>query len=145
MRMRAVVFAAEGELTVAERPEPVPGPREVVIETAAVGICGTDTHVLDGEFEGTARYSPFRVYRDEVSVVGTMAVLNSFGRAVAMFEAGAIEARPMISHSFTLEDYGQALRMFRAGQGRKLQVRPNQDTSQTLLGQARLRPGDTAV
>jgi len=44
--MRAVVFAAVGELTVAERPEPVPGPREVVIETAAVGICGTDTHVL---------------------------------------------------------------------------------------------------
>src|SRR5690242_12258154 len=52
MRMRAVVFAAEGELTVADRPEPVPGPREVLIETAAVGICGTDTHVLDGEFEG---------------------------------------------------------------------------------------------
>ena len=51
--MRAVVFAAVGELTIAERPEPVPGPREVVIETAAVGICGTDTHVLDGEFEGT--------------------------------------------------------------------------------------------
>jgi threonine dehydrogenase-like Zn-dependent dehydrogenase len=85
--------------------------------------------------DATARYSPFRVYRDEVSVVGTMAVLNSFGRAVAMFEAGAIKARPMISHSFKLEDYGQALRMFRAGQGRKLQVRPNQDTSQTLLGQ----------
>ncbi|HEY1615983.1 MAG TPA: zinc-binding dehydrogenase, partial [Streptosporangiaceae bacterium] len=83
--------------------------------------------------DATARYSPFRVYRDEVSVVGTMAVLNSFGRAVAMFEAGAIEARPMISHSFTLADYGQALRMFRGGQGRKLQVRPNQDTSQALL------------
>jgi hypothetical protein len=39
----------------------------------------------------------------------------------------------MISHSFTLADYGQALRMFRGGQGRKLQVRPNQDTSQALL------------
>jgi threonine dehydrogenase-like Zn-dependent dehydrogenase len=64
-----------------------------------------------------------------------MAVLNSFGRAVAMFETGAIKAQPMISHSFTLEDYAQALRMFRAGQGRKLQVRPNQDTSRTLLGQ----------
>ena len=87
--------------------------------------------------DATARYSPFRVYRDEVSVVGTMAVLNSFGRAVAMFETGAIKAQPMISHSFTLEDYAQALRMFRAGQGRKLQVRPNQDTSQGLLGQRR--------
>src|ERR1700744_1787797 len=53
MRMRAVVFAAEGELTVAERAEPVPGPREIVIGTAAVGICGTDTHVLDGGFEWT--------------------------------------------------------------------------------------------
>jgi hypothetical protein len=38
----------------------------------------------------------------------------------------------MISHSFTLNDYGQALQMFRAGQGRKLQVRPNHDTSQIL-------------
>src|SRR5260370_37189344 len=53
MRMRAVVFAAVGELTVAERPEPGPGPREVVIETAAVGVCGTDAHVLDSEFDGT--------------------------------------------------------------------------------------------
>jgi threonine dehydrogenase-like Zn-dependent dehydrogenase len=54
-----------------------------------------------------------------------------------MFETGAIKAQPMISHSFTLEDYAQALRMFRAGQGRKLQLRPNQDTSQGLLGQRR--------
>ena len=36
--MRAVVVAAAGEPTAADRPEPVPGPREVVIETAAVGI-----------------------------------------------------------------------------------------------------------
>jgi hypothetical protein len=64
-------------------------------------------------------------------VVGTMAVLNSFGRAVAMFEAGAIKARPMISHSFKLEDYGQALRMFRAGQGRKLQVHDRSTQSRT--------------
>jgi 2-desacetyl-2-hydroxyethyl bacteriochlorophyllide A dehydrogenase len=347
--MRAVVFAAAGEPTVADRPEPVPGPREVVIETAAAGICGTGTHVLDGEFEGTvfplvpgheatgtvaalgpgadeapstpaagdhvavnpsstcgqcdlcltgrqnlcrawngmgvvrahgaaqqrftapaanvftlrpdtgvfeaalieplacaihgrdvlprrmaghvlvygagtmgllmaqlapragaapvtiidvnpdrlvtaaeagtehrytntadadraerdvvidctgstaaiqdglprviaggvfqhfgvtpadatARYSPFRVYRDEVSVAGTMAVLNSFRRAAAMSETGAIKAQPMISHSVTLENYAQALRMFRAGQGRKLQVRPNQHTSQAPPGQHR--------
>ena len=52
--MPAVVFTAAGELTVAERPEPVPGPRQVVIETAAVGICGTDTHVLDGTKHGRA-------------------------------------------------------------------------------------------
>ena len=72
----------------------------------------------------TAQFSPFRVYRDEITIVGTMAVLNSFGRAVELFEAGAINAKAMISHSFTLDDYSQALDMFRRGEGRKLQIRP---------------------
>ena len=79
-----------------------------------------------------ANYSPFRVYRDEISIVGTMAVLNSFGRAVEMFEAGAINSEPMISHSFTLEDYQLALDMFRAGTGRKLQIRPNDTESKVF-------------
>lgn len=81
----------------------------------------------------TARFSPFRVYRDEISIVGTMAVLNSFGRAVEMFEAGAINAHAMISHSFVLDDYEQALDMFRKGEGRKLQIRPNDTASRVLL------------
>jgi 2-desacetyl-2-hydroxyethyl bacteriochlorophyllide A dehydrogenase len=84
--------------------------------------------------EAFVDYSPFRVYRDEITINGTMAVLNSFGRAVEMFEAGAINPEPMISHSFTLEDYPKALAMFRAGSGRKLQIRPNDSASRTLLG-----------
>ncbi|WP_246262493.1 alcohol dehydrogenase catalytic domain-containing protein [Arthrobacter mobilis] len=51
--MRAIVFEAPGELALRDVADPAPGPREVVIEVAAVGICGTDTHVFDGEFEGT--------------------------------------------------------------------------------------------
>lgn len=81
----------------------------------------------------TAQFSPFRVYRDEISIVGTMAVLNSFGRAVELFEAGAINAKAMISHSFTLDDYETALGMFRKGEGRKLQIRPNDTESRVLL------------
>lgn len=80
----------------------------------------------------TARFSPFRIYRDEISIVGTMAVLNSFGRAVELFEAGAINAAAMVSHSFTLDDYGPALDMFRRGEGRKLQIRPNDSESRVL-------------
>lgn len=80
----------------------------------------------------TANYSPFRVYRDEITIVGTMAVLNSFGRAVELFETGAIRPEAMISHSFTLDDYAEALAMFRAGTGRKLQIRPNDTESRVL-------------
>ncbi len=83
--------------------------------------------------EATARFSPFRVYNDELSLTGSMAVLNTYGRAVEMFGAGAIAAGIMVSHAFTLDDYGEALDMFRRGQGRKLQVRP-QTTESVALG-----------
>ena len=94
---------------------------------------GTFQHFGVAPVDATAGYSPFRIYRDEISIVGTMAVLNTFGRAVEMFEAGAITATPMISHSFDLDDYAAALEMFRAGTGRKLQIRPHDDRSRVLL------------
>ncbi|HLR27598.1 MAG TPA: alcohol dehydrogenase, partial [Ruania sp.] len=69
----------------------------------------------------------------EITFVGSMAVQNSFGRAVELFEAGVINAEAMISHSYTLDDYSQALEKFRAGTGRKLQIRPNDSESRELL------------
>ncbi|MBK0418449.1 zinc-dependent alcohol dehydrogenase family protein [Leucobacter sp. CSA1] len=81
----------------------------------------------------TARFSPFRVFRQELNIVGSMAYHNSFGRAVEMFEAGAIDAAPLLSHSFVLDDYAEALAMFREGRGRKIQIRPNDTESRVLL------------
>jgi L-iditol 2-dehydrogenase len=39
-----------GNVALAERPEPVAGPGEVVLQVQAAGICGTDLHIEDGEF-----------------------------------------------------------------------------------------------
>ena len=83
--------------------------------------------------EATATFSPFRVYNDEITITGSMAVLNTYGRAVEMFSAGALRADRMVSHAFCLADYGEALEMFRAGRGRKLQIRPQTDESMGLL------------
>lgn len=94
---------------------------------------GTFQHFGVAPADAAATYSPFRIYRGEVSIVGTMAVLNSFGRAVEMFEAGAVKSEPMISHSFDLDDYSLALDLFREGKGRKLQIRPNDTKSRILV------------
>ena len=94
---------------------------------------GTFLHFGVAAVDKTANYSPFRVYRDEINITGTMASLASFDRAVDLFEAGALNAAPMISHYFSLDDYAQAMDMFRKGTGRKLQIRPNSTTSGTLL------------
>lgn len=50
--MKAVMKVAEGEGQVAlrEHPEPRPGPGEAIVEVATAGICGTDLHILHGEF-----------------------------------------------------------------------------------------------
>jgi len=36
-------------LTLAERPDPVPGPGQVLLSVRACGVCRTDLHILDGE------------------------------------------------------------------------------------------------
>jgi threonine dehydrogenase-like Zn-dependent dehydrogenase len=51
--VRAIVFEKPGEFSLTEVPDPVSGPREAVVRVEAVGICGTDLHVLDGEFAPT--------------------------------------------------------------------------------------------
>ena len=66
-------------------------------------------------------------------MIGSMAVLHSYARAVEMFAAGALNAEPMISHAFTLTDYGDAIEAFRAGVGRKIQIRPHATESAQLL------------
>jgi threonine dehydrogenase-like Zn-dependent dehydrogenase len=82
--------------------------------------------------DARASFSPFRIYNDEITMVGSMAVLNSYARAVEMFGAGALDAAAMVSHAFPLDGYGEAIEMFRAGSGRKLQIRPQLDAAVQL-------------
>ncbi len=52
--MRAMVLKeVGGPLVAEERPDPVPGPGEVVIKVGACGVCRTDLHVVDGELPQT--------------------------------------------------------------------------------------------
>ena len=69
--------------------------------------------------------SPFRIYNDEITVIGSMAVLHSFGAAVDLLAAGAIETAPLLTHSLPLADFPQALDLVRSGEGIKVQVLPN--------------------
>jgi S-(hydroxymethyl)glutathione dehydrogenase/alcohol dehydrogenase len=51
MKTRAAIFHAVGEpFTVEEIDLAEPGPLDVVVRMAAVGICGTDLHQVNGEF-----------------------------------------------------------------------------------------------
>ena len=46
----AKLAAGEGHVELADRPERAPAPGEVVLDVAAVGVCGTDLHIWLGEY-----------------------------------------------------------------------------------------------
>ncbi|MCP2163547.1 zinc-dependent alcohol dehydrogenase family protein [Goodfellowiella coeruleoviolacea] len=68
--------------------------------------------------------SPFRIYNDEITVVGSMAVLNSFGAALDLVASGAIDTGALLTDALPLERYPDALALMRSGAGLKVQVLP---------------------
>ena len=48
--MKGVVFLGDRKLELREFPDPTPGPREVVIEIKASGMCGSDLHTYRAPF-----------------------------------------------------------------------------------------------
>ena len=48
--MRAAVFSAPGQLAIREVPRPVAGPGDAIIRVTLTTICGTDVHILKGEY-----------------------------------------------------------------------------------------------
>lgn len=74
--------------------------------------------------DATARFSPFRVYNDEINIIGSMAVLHSFERARDLLVKGVIDCAAMITHRYSLDAYTDAIDTFRKGGGLKVQVAP---------------------
>ncbi len=48
--MQALRLEAVGQLAVRMLDRPVPGPDDLLVRVEACGICGTDRHLLHGEF-----------------------------------------------------------------------------------------------
>lgn len=89
-----------------------------------VGKGGTFLQFGVAPQQATAQWSPFRIYRDEVRIVGSMAILDSFERAAELLAAGAIDPSVIITDRVPLSSYVDALERLRAGQGRKQLVLP---------------------
>jgi 2-desacetyl-2-hydroxyethyl bacteriochlorophyllide A dehydrogenase len=70
------------------------------------------------------KVSPFRVYNDEITITGSMAILRSFAPAVSLLAAGAVDVRPLLSAPLPLAEFGTALNRVRAGHGIKTHIQP---------------------
>ncbi|MBU7600760.1 zinc-dependent alcohol dehydrogenase family protein [Streptomyces sp. P38-E01] len=82
--MKAALIEAPGVVTVTEVPDPTPGPREVVVKVASCGLCGTDLHIMEGEFAPTLPVVPGHEFAGEVAAVGTGVTELAVGDRVAV-------------------------------------------------------------
>jgi 2-desacetyl-2-hydroxyethyl bacteriochlorophyllide A dehydrogenase len=98
------------------------------IEAAFTSLRRGGRLLIFGVADEAARVSlsPFRVYNDEITIVGSMAVLNSFGEAVDLIASGAVRTAPLLTDALPLEEFPEALAMMRAGTGVKVQVVPDE-------------------
>jgi 2-desacetyl-2-hydroxyethyl bacteriochlorophyllide A dehydrogenase len=82
--MKAAVIKGVGEVAVMTVDDPTPGPRDVVVQVAACGICGTDLHILDGEFAPSLPIIPGHEFAGTVAAIGTRVTELRVGDRVAV-------------------------------------------------------------
>ena len=68
-------------------------------------------------------FSPYRIYAEEITVLGTMAIFQSFAPALTMLAAGLIDVEHVVTHQFPIEQFDEALDTMRSRKGLKIQFK----------------------
>ena len=69
--MKAAVITAPGNVEVESVDDPAPAAGQVVVEVAACGLCGTDLHILQGEFAPSLPIIPGHEFAGVVAATGS--------------------------------------------------------------------------
>ena len=80
--MKSAVFYGKHDLRVEEHEMPKVGPKDVLIQVKACGVCGTDVHIYEGD-KGAAEVTPPTILGHEFS-----GVIAKVGEEVTEFQIG---------------------------------------------------------
>jgi 2-desacetyl-2-hydroxyethyl bacteriochlorophyllide A dehydrogenase len=81
--VNAALITAPGVIEITAVDDPTPGPLDVIVEVAAVGLCGTDLHILAGE-HGRLPVTPGHEVSGTIVAVGEEAGGITVGDRVAV-------------------------------------------------------------
>lgn len=59
--------------------------------------------------------SPYDVFINEYKIIGSFAQTHCYDRAINALETGIVKVKDLVSHSFSLDDYGKALETVMSG------------------------------
>jgi threonine dehydrogenase-like Zn-dependent dehydrogenase len=74
--------------------------------------------------EVRVEFSPYQVFRKELSVMGSLLSHDSYPRTMELLASGRLQVQPLISHTLSLSKFMEALQMHERQQGVKILVTP---------------------
>lgn len=97
-----------------------------VIERALGYVRPAGTYLQFGvaPSHATVAWSPYEIFRRELTIVGTFAVCYSFERALGWLTQGVVQIEPLVSHTVRLGEFPDALGAFARGETLKVHVQP---------------------
>ncbi|KAE9396458.1 GroES-like protein [Gymnopus androsaceus JB14] len=84
------------------------------------------TLMLYGVYENKAKviWNPSRVMANEIKIIGSFAQMNCFPRAIAYLDSGKVKVKGMVTDTFTIQEYQQALDKLASRTALKIVVKP---------------------
>lgn len=74
--------------------------------------------------EATVSFSPFALYRREITFVSSFSLRQELPQALALLQSGRIRVEPLTSHQLGLDGFERALTLMREGEALKVQLLP---------------------
>ncbi len=72
----------------------------------------------------TVPIEPFKLFKNDWTIVGSFALCYTFEPAIALLASGAIDVKSLVSHTLPLERFEEGFNAFAAGQSLKVQYVP---------------------
>ncbi|MEM7538886.1 MAG: zinc-dependent alcohol dehydrogenase family protein [Chloroflexota bacterium] len=63
--------------------------------------------------DAMASFSPYEIFRKDLSLIGSFAVSRTFHEAIMMINSGKINLAPLVSHTLPLDEFEEGLRLAR--------------------------------
>jgi 2-desacetyl-2-hydroxyethyl bacteriochlorophyllide A dehydrogenase len=82
--MKSIVIEKPHEISLVDREVPQPGPRELLVQVMASGICGTDLHIYKGEYLGSYPVIPGHEFSGVVMAPGSGVTRFKAGDRIAV-------------------------------------------------------------
>lgn len=74
--------------------------------------------------DAIVKWSPAKIFGDEIKIIGSFAQVHCFPRAVAYLESGKISVKGMVTDVFSIKDYQKALEKLNSKTACKIVVKP---------------------